>query len=139
MRDLLIMKHKRLLLSLLCMGLILPTVVVAESSEDVPAKIRDEITRKLGQIPHGKPQFALSGTLETDSKGGYSINGESFAMDKETQVIGDLQVGQFASVRGDFEAGKKLAKVLVLKKPTTDDTSIPKGSAHGNRNHKLDR
>ncbi len=70
---------------------------------------------RLG-ILNGAPQFSMVGELRKEGAGRWSVNGESFVVDKDTEVVGSLKAGQAAEVRGYLKYGKvKRARQVLMQ------------------------
>jgi hypothetical protein len=69
----------------------------------------DKSKKRTAAVP-----LALEGQLAVSSSGSYAIDGNDFAIDSNTTVLGDLRVGVNAKVSCVFEAGRRKAVKIVL-------------------------
>ena len=62
-------------------------------------------------------RFALEGAIQAGTNSPFSINGKDFSITDDTWVVGDLEIGAYASVRGPLKGGKRVAtKVVIYRK-----------------------
>lgn len=87
-------------------------------SNDVPEKIRKQIAELSRGIMHGEPQFTMVGELE-GSGPSYSVRGETFSINSDTVIYGELSPGAYVEVRGILSRGQpKIAKQIVVAEKT---------------------
>lgn len=87
--------------------------------EEVPSvaetigKQAEEI--RLG-ILNGTPQFSMVGPLRREGGDRWSVNGEIFVVNDDTEVLGPLKAGQTAEVRGYLKRGEaKRARQIIVQ------------------------
>jgi hypothetical protein len=84
---------------------------------DPHMKLKVEETKK--SILAEGPRFELVGTLENGLKSSFSVNGEDFTVNQDTQIDGSLKTGANVQVTGRIISGVKYAKQIVI----TDSTN----------------
>jgi hypothetical protein len=96
-----------------------------EVAQDI-ARQAEELKKAL--LAKG-PQFSLAGPVEILKGGLYSIGGEEFRINSETEIVGDLKPGAMTEARGPFKpkSPKIAAKVIVH-----DSKNTTAGAEQGN-------
>lgn len=105
------------------------------SESDQDDKKRLEIARQLEEltkrIHEGTPQFSMTGALQIGPNSTFVVNGESFRIDSETQVFGQMKAGAMVEVRGYYKPGetKRAFQVVVMDSSnlvkTNKATAVP--------------
>ena len=133
------MKHLPWIFSLIVASMSVTTLTFAEDENSVLKPLTEEQLKDqakgqalLDKIMTRQPRFGLIGTLEQDSTGTFSVNGEAFFLNSDTRVDGNLVVGLPISVHGFVEEGKKVARVVTVGSPTSSASgSAEIGTANG--------
>lgn len=118
--------QKKLALGILAALSLAVNVSAQETLENLKAQAQAEADAKNEQDMHAQaevirqqllaqgPYFALRGTLKSDGNNAYSVNGESFEMDDNTRVHGDLRDGAEVAISGAVVDGKRVAKIVSI-------------------------
>lgn len=70
-----------------------------------------------GTAKPAEQQFALEGLMQPGTESQFCINGKDFFITHDTWIVGEIEPGAYASVRGPLRAGKRIATKLVIIKP----------------------
>lgn len=80
--------------------------LTSDESTEVTDKVRKQIEELSKGILNGDPQFSIIGKIDKVEGGNYFINGDSFIINEETVVIGDLKSDSTVEIRGSLGSGK---------------------------------
>ena len=100
---------------------------------DPHMKLKVEETKK--SILAEGPRFELVGKLESGLKSSFSVNGEDFTVNQNTQVDGSLKTGANVQVTGKIVSGIKYAKQIVV----TDSSNQTYNDSQSNSPENLQR
>lgn len=91
-------------------------VVAAPAAEEEaePAEVQQQAREVFEALKVSGPRFRLSGEVKSGKNTRYSINGEDFTVASDALILGAINIGSSATVRGQIVSGKKIARKVVV-------------------------